>query len=243
MLNVELAPSLGVHHIQQDRDGASPAGGGVLSGESFLTYLGQAFQKRFEAAGRDRFGHEKVGCLRILVGRIMREIRTDDEEILFREIRCQDLGNLLQDAEPLRPDHDRDDQGDFLENHLEKRQLDFQAVLPVMGVMPEKESALAFTDQLLADVDIDRHAAQGSLCTGIERIHAGTCESDPVAGAEEEDPLVGVIPGDPVIGRCRHLAAEHVAGMRDDQRLWRGPGSGLCRMQPIRQHGADFLRG
>ena len=76
----------------------------------------------------------------------MGEIRTDDEKVLLREIRFQHIGDLLQDFQPLGADDDGYDRRDLLENQLQERQLDFQAVFPVMGIDTENEGSRSPVD-------------------------------------------------------------------------------------------------
>ena len=171
----------------------------------------------------------------------MGEIRADDKEVFGREIRFQHLRDPLQHAEPFRADNDRDDGRHLAKRQLQQRQLDLQAVLPVVRVAPVGEHALPRPDEFLAYGHIDRDLPQRGFRPCAGGLYARARESHAVARPEQENPLVRVSPRDAVQGRGGHLAAEHIAGVRDDDRL-RGvaPGGG---MQPRPRHGLDFPGG
>ena len=171
----------------------------------------------------------------------MGEVRADDKEVFRREIRFQRLRDPLQYAEPLRADNDRDDGRHLAKRQLQQRQLDLQAVLPVVRVAPVGEHALPRPDEFLAHGDIDRDLPQRGFRPCAGGLHAGAGEGHAVAGPEQENAFVRMPPRDAVQGRCGHFAAEHIAGVRDDDRL-RGvaPGGG---MQPGAGHGLDFPGG
>ena len=172
----------------------------------------------------------------------MREVRTDDEKILFVEVRLQRLSYILEHAETLGADYDRHDGRNFLEDHLQERQLDLEAMLFVVGVAPEGERAASFLDEFLPEGNIDRHPAQGRLGIGILRVHACAGKPHPMAWPEEEYPLVRVPLRDAAEGGGRHFAAEHVPRVGYDHRL-RRQAAVIGRMQPFSQHRSDLLFG
>ena len=90
----------------------------------------------------------------------MRKIRADDEEILLVEIGLQNFGYLLEDAQPMCSDYDRHDGRNLLENHLQERKLHFQAMLPVVRIVPAGERSLSLADEFLSRGDIDPDLAQ-----------------------------------------------------------------------------------
>ena len=235
MLCCKAVPSLAVHQGEQYGDGVGPAGGCVLADEAPAVYVPEGLEEFLEPSGAQGLRQVGVGGLRILIGRVVREVRTDDEEILPVEIRVQDLGNALEQAEALGPDHNRDDGRDFVENHLEERQLHLEAMLLVVGVAPESESPVAFLYKFFPKGNVYRNPAQGRLCIGIQRIHARPGESHPVAGPNEEYPLVGMTPGNAAECGRRHLAAEYVPRMGYYQRLRRRRIL-IGKMQPFSQH-------
>ena len=198
-------------------------------------------QELFQSTGCDRIRKIEVGGLRIFVGRVVGEVGTDDEEILFVEIRFQNLRNLLEDGETLGADHDGHDRRDFSENQLKERQLDLQVMFPVVGVCPANERPFSLSDEFFAQGDIDRNLSQRRFRPGIERIYARPGKSDTMTGPEEEDPFVRVPPGDAVVGRRSHLSAEYVSRVGDDNRLRSKSIPG--RMKPGSQHGLDLFRG
>lgn len=92
-------------------------------------------------------------------------------------------------------------------------------MLPVVGVVPEGE---ALPDEFLPQGNIDRDLSQRGLGIVVAGVHARSGETDPMARPQQEDPLVGMPPRDAAEGRSRHLPAEHVPGMRDDDGLRSG---------------------
>ena len=80
--------------------------------------------------------------------------------MVFIKIGPQDLCDPLELAEPLGPDHDRNDRRNLSENQLKEGQLDLQAMIPVVGVRPAGEDAVSVSDQLLSQLDIDRNRPQ-----------------------------------------------------------------------------------
>ena len=149
----------------------------------------------------------------------MGEVRADDEEVFFIEIRFKLLGNLLQHTKALGPDHDWHNGRYFLEDHLQERQLDLQAVFAVVGVGPAGERAVALSDEFFSLGGINLDIAQRRRGIVVKGIYAGTGEADSVAWPDEENPFVGVSSGDATESRGRHLTAEHVSRVWYDECL------------------------
>ena len=120
----------------------------------------------------------------------MGEVRTDDEEILFGEIRLEDRSNVLEHTEAFGPDHDGHYRRDILEDHLQEWQLDFEAMLAVVGVPPADEHTVSILNELLPEGYVYRNVAKRRPGERIQRIHACAREAHPVAGPKEENPLV-----------------------------------------------------
>ena len=87
MIHIELIPALGVHHRQKHRDGARPAGGGILPDEIHFPDIAERIQEFLQAALFDGVRQIEIGGLRVFIGRIMREVRADDKEVFFIEVR------------------------------------------------------------------------------------------------------------------------------------------------------------
>ena len=170
----------------------------------------------------------------------MREIRTDDEKVLFREPGLQRLGQRLKDGKPLRADDDRDDGRNLPEYRLEEGQLDLQAMFPVMGISPEGKYPISPADELLTNGRVYGYLPQRCLCERIQRIDTGSDESHPMTWTEQEDPLVSATFRNPTECRCGHLPAEHISGMGNDDCLG---GLSFRQLHPGAQHGVQFTGG
>ena len=68
----------------------------------------------------------------VLIRRIVGEVATDNEEVLVRKIRFQGLSYLFQFPEVVGGYNNRYDGWNLLEPFLQKRQLHFETMLPVM---------------------------------------------------------------------------------------------------------------
>ena len=170
----------------------------------------------------------------------MGEIRADDKEVFFIEIRLQDLGHLLKDIQTLGANHDRHYRRDVLKNHLQEGQLNLQTVLPIVCIGAGSEGSLSLFDKLYPSGHIDGDLSQGRFGGGIQGVHAGRIESYPVAWPKQENAFITMPAGNLVKGRCRHFSAENVSCMGHDKGLWSFLAGG---MHPGAQQGFDFLGG
>ena len=166
----------------------------------------------------------------------MGEIRAYNEEVLFVEVWLQHFCDLLQNVQALRSYHDWNDGRDLTENHLQERQLNFQAMLPVVRVTPADKGSFPVPYEVLSRRHVDRDLAEWSPGILIKGIYARTSEPNPVAWAEQEDPLVTVPGRNTAEGGSRDLSAEDVPGMGYDYSL--GGMAALSRVQPCSEHGA-----
>ena len=68
-------------------------------------------------------------------------------------------------------------------------------MLPVVGVGPTDERAVALSDELFSQGSINLDIAQWCGSIAVQGIHAGPGEAHAVARADEEDPFVCVSAG------------------------------------------------
>ena len=111
-----------------------------------------------------------------------------------------------------------------------------------MGLPPAGEHPFAGSDQFPAQGNIDWNLPQRRFGERIQRVHARSRNAHTVARPQQEDSLVRMSARNPVEGGCGHLAAEHIARVRDDDGL-RGGGAVAGGVQPGCQQGLDFFRG
>ena len=199
--------ALQIEHQQQGDDGKLATGtrrevanattGIVLDGRNKLAHI----------ATRHSLACLGVHLAGIGIRRIMGEVAADDKEILIRKPGLQHLGDTFQLGEVVGGDDDRDRRRDRRrsEKSLEEGQLDFEAVLTIVGLRTIGENAVS-SHQLLGCLAIHLYLAQGGGIIVHLAVHRGAIEPLVMAGTQEEDALIGLLGVESGVGRGCHIA-------------------------------------
>ena len=123
---------LTVKHQHQRDDGELATGTRRQIADTTMCIGIDGGNKLLHAAALHRLTRLSIHRTGITIRRIVREIATDDKEILVRKIRLQRLCHLLQLIKIISRNNNRYDGRHVLQPPLQERQLHLQTMLPVV---------------------------------------------------------------------------------------------------------------
>ncbi len=168
-------------------------------------------------AGHDRGGGASVELHRLVVGVVVRQVGRHEHHGLRPAPQSLDHRRHLVGGG--RTDHDRD-QLEVVEQRLEERQLDLEAVLGTVGVVVGRH--VVEVGECLGCAGVERHDAERGRPT-LRAAEGQTPQPYPVRRAEQDDPPDRRVDGgESQVGRRRDRPRVDEPGMGDDECLRHG---------------------